>query len=522
MIRYAFLFMTVALGISCSELSRPTASPDYLRCPSAAAMGQSGDTGLAGADDSLFGSMTKSSAFNCTSNPSLCSTLGTNFTCDADQGCCREAPSGHCTKSTDCLSADKPVCNLAANICVPCSTGAAQAQGNQQCKDWATTTADPLNRTLCISGLCGECMTNSDCTRPSKNICNLTTNVCGGCIQNSDCPASNLCKRDPSLLATGDDVTHIGECAQATDIAFVDLSYIDCDSGDGSAAKPYCQVSAALGRRAKPPSYIILVGRGDADVHLYQPITVGTSGQRVAIMGPGRDTVPFTTAQAVLNGVTVTGGAQVTLRDLAVVNHQAQPAVQCNGSSTLYVNNVLITDSAQPPSGGIYASMCSKVSIEQTKIAYANGHGVYIVGGSDHRVVNNAIINSGSTAQPAGLRLASGAAGLFAYNTIANNRLGGVQCDSAVVVSDSIVLANGAGPQVSATCQPARIVSAGVTLDPTYMNATMAGDPKLISDPTNQCIDQGVPDANQTIKVDYFGSVRPQGKAYDIGFQEVR
>ena len=147
-----------------------------------------------------------------------------------------------------------------------------------------------------------------------------------------------------------------------------------------------------------------IAGLGDASVHLYQPITVGTSGQRVAILGPGRDVMPYTTAQAVINGVTVTNGAQVTLMNLAVTNHQSQPAVRCSGSSTLYMNNVLISDSAQPPQGGIYATLCSKVTIEKTKVSYAGGHGVYIVGGSGHRVINNAIINSGSAAEPAGMR----------------------------------------------------------------------------------------------------------------------
>ena len=90
------------------------------------------------------------------------------------------------------------------------------------------------------------------------------------------------------------------------------------------------------------------------------------------------------------------------------------------------------------------------------------------------------------------------------------------------VVTDSIVLANGAGTQVSSTCQQQRIVSSGITLDPSYTAATMAGDPKLISDPSNLCIDQGLVDANKTVKDDYFGSARPQGGGYDIGFQEVR
>ena len=80
-------------------------------------------------------------------------------------------------------------------------------------------------------------------------------------------------------------------------------------------------------------------------------------------------------------------------------------------------------------------------------------------------------------------------------------------------------MANGADPQVSANCPPMRVVTTGVTLDPSY---TTTGDPKLIADPSNLCIDKGMPDANKTIKDDYYGAARPQGNGYDIGFQEVR
>ncbi len=519
--RYAFLLMALALGISCADLTRPAISPQYLRCASPSATETMADTGLSGADQSLFGGMTRSSPYNCSSDPTICTQLGATFVCDKIQGCCQDEPPGFCRQSADCLNAEQPVCNVSTNQCVACATGAMQALGNQQCAEWVANRSDPLKRNLCINGLCAECLTNADCTRPGKGICNQMTNTCGGCTQNSDCPASNVCKRDQSLLSTGDDLTKIGECADPADVAYIDNSYFNCNVGDGTRLNPYCQVSAALAQ-AKPPSFIVVAGLGDASVHLYQPITVSTSGQRVAILGPGRDVAPYTTAQAVLNGVTVANGAQVTLMNLAVTNHQAQPAVKCSGSSTLYLNNVLISDSAQPPQGGIYATLCSKVTIEKTKVAYAGGYGVYIVGGSGHRVVNNAIINSGSAAEPAGMRLSGGATGLFAFNTIASNRLGGVLCDSIVPVTDSIVTANGAGAQVSATCQQQRIVTGGITLDPSYMAATMAGDPKLLADPSNQCIDQGMPDANKTIKDDYFGSARPQGNGYDIGFQEVR
>jgi hypothetical protein len=526
--RYAFLFLVFAQAGSCSGVTHPSGASEYLRCPSSMSMGTSPDTGLSGADSSLFGGQTMSSPYNCINDSTLCATLGANFVCDTNQGCCQEAPPvGFCSKSSDCMQNDKPVCNLTANICIACSTGNTQmqAQGNQQCQDWVTAHSDPLQRNLCVNGLCAECMSNTDCKRPGKTICDPTTNICGGCVKNSDCPTSNICKRDPSLLATGDDLTKIGDCADPSLVAYVNLGYQNCGTGDGSQAKPVCRITDAL---ALPtvPSYINVIGAGSNSVAFYTPVTVATSGQRLTLIGPGRD-VAYSTAQAVLESVTVSNGAQLTLIGLGVTNRHGSPAIQCDTSSSLYVNNVIISDDMMPtaPKGGIYANNCTIVSVEKTKIAHVAGYGISILGGSGHRVVNNAIIDGGAGAQTAGLRIGNGATGLFSFNTIASN-LGGVQCDSVATVTDSIVYSNGmsGSMQVTGSCMSARIVTQGIALNPSYTLASSPGDPTLEpnGDMAGQLIDQGQPDANKTIKDDYFGAARPAGNGYDIGFQEVR
>ena len=485
---------------------------DNLRCTVSSS---APDVPASGGDPALFGSLSKDNQFNCNKNPSICGSLGVNFTCNKVFGCCDDTPLGRCNKPTDCTTNDKPYCDLPNNICVPCSP--VPATGNQQCKDWAAAQVDPLSRNLCINGLCNECTVNADCKRPGKGFCNQNTNVCGGCTKNSDCSGSNICKLDESLLATGDTLSKIGECVLMTDVVFVDNNPVLCDNA-GAGGKPFCQISQAVG---SGKSYIKVAGNGAISANLYQPVTVSSSGQRVTIIGPGRDAMPYSTAQAVINGVTVASGAQVTLIGISVTNNSGAPAIQCNGSSSLFVQNVLISDTVITPKGGIYANGCTKVSVEKSKITGASGYGLLISGGSGHRVINNAIINGGSVAEPTGMRLSGGASGLFAFNTIANNRQGGILCDSAVAVSDSIVMVNGAGPEVSANCQQARIVTSGVTLDPSYMNV-MAGDPRVTADPGNVAIDKGAADVNKTVKDDYFGAPRPQGNGYDIGFQEVR
>lgn len=506
----AFLIMCLGLGVSCSDFTRP--SLESLRCPTGPAPA-SPNLPISSGDSSIFGSNTKNNEFNCITNPSICTSLGQNFSCDKNQGCCQEATLGRCNKSSDCDANDKPVCDLANNICVPCSS-MNLALGDQQCNAWSAAQVDPLNRSLCISGLCAECRTGNDCQRTGKKYCDQTDNICKGCTSHNQCtPGSAICKLDESLLATNDTLNNIGECVSTNDVVYVDKGYTGCATGDGTQSKPFCEINQAV---ATGKSYIILKGNGSAAVNIYQPATVD-SGKRIAIFGPGRDALAA--QQAVISGIMVSGGARVTLNGLAITNTAGQPAVQCGASATFYARNLQVSNLASP-GGGIYANGCTKVEIEKTKITGISGYGILIVGGSGHRVINNAIINGGSVAEPAGMRLSGGAAGLFAFNTIASNRQG-VVCDSPVAVTDSIVMDNGPDPQVSANCQPLRIVSSGVTLDPTYTNVT-PGDPKVISDPGNVCIDKGMPDANKTIKDDYYGAQRPQGNGYDIGFQEVR
>ena len=500
----------IGLSGSCDATS-PNA--ENLRCAISPAV-NTPDAPAGGGDNSLFGSLTRDNAFNCNKNPSICESLGANFSCKTELGCCEEADLGRCTRSANCRENTLPVCDLTNNICVACSA-------DSQCATWNKEQVDPLNRALCVSGHCAECRTNPDCVRPGKTFCDQTDNICKGCTSNSQCPGSNICKLDASLLATNDTLTNIGECVKATDVAFVNNNFAGCNSGDGTSGNPYCQITQALAA-PKPLSYISLKGTGGDAVHMYQAINVSTSGQRVVIIGPGRD-VPFTTQQAVINGVTVTGGAQVTLVGLSVTNNANQPAIQCNGSGILYAQSVLISNQLVKPTGGIYANMCAKATVEKTKITNTSGYGLYIVGGSGHRIVNNAIINNGSNPDLYGMRIAGNADGLFAFNTIANNILG-VMCDTPAVVSDSIVAQNLGGTPISG-CSPqsARNVTVAteVELDSGYKTG---GDPTLTTNTINDtcCINKGMPDSNMSIKDDYFSVGRPRGNAYDIGFQEAK
>ena len=302
----------------------------------------------------------------------------------------------------------------------------------------------------------------------------------------------------------------------SNDVVYVDNKYVNCSTGDGTQSKPFCELNPAV---TTGKSYIFLKGNGTAMVNAYQAVTVD-GGKRVAILGPGRDAL--STQQAVISGVTVTGGSRLTLNGLSVTNNTGQPAVQCNSSATIYVKNALVSNTYNS-GGGIYAAQCAKVEVERTKINAVAGNGIFLTGGSGHRIINNAITNGNRNStnfmEQYGIRISGNADGVFSFNTIANN-LQGILCDNSVAVTDSIVTANAGALQVSG-CQASRIVSTGVVLDPGY---TSGMDPILTSDPMNDtcCIDKGMPDVNRTIKEDYFGVPRPKGNGYDIGFHEAK
>lgn len=471
------------------------------------------DAPASGADPALFGSLSKDSNFNCNKNSAICASLGTNFFCNKAQGCCEEMKLGRCNVTPDCDMNDKPVCDTANNICVACSS-TNMALGDQQCGTWSSARVDPLNRSLCISGLCAECRTSNDCKRTGKTFCDQTDNICKGCTMHSQClPGSGICKLDSSLLATGDQLTNIGECVNTNDVVYVDRGYVNCSTGDGTSAKPFCELNQAV---ATGKSYINLKGNGTAMVNTYQSVTVD-SGKLVAVFGPGRD-VPAA-QQALISGVTVSGGARITINGVTVTHNTGQPAVQCNGSASLYVQSAQITN-AFLSGGGIYANQCTRVVVEKSRINNIAGNGIFITGGSGHRVVNNAIVdstrNSANTMETYGLRISGNADGLFAFNTIANN-LQGVQCDSSVAVTDSIIVSNGGGAQVGGNCQTPRTVvdASKVSLDASFFLTTNSLNDSC-------CVDKGLPDANMTIKDDYSSTKRPLGGGYDIGFHEAR
>lgn len=425
--------------------------------------------------------------------------------CNFQTNACQQS-TGTCAPDTGigCTQDTAPVCSSDSR-CIGCDT-TNSVTGDGQCLKWA---GDQKNqKKICLAGVCKECRTNSDCKEPGKAFCDQPRNTCVGCTDDTQCPVSNFCKKDDSSLATNDSNSNIGDCVSPDAVAYVNKNNGSCSDSAmdaGSSTKPFCQISKAISMSGK--SYI----RVQAGTE-YESIVVDQS-KRIVIYGPGK------TMSSVLSA-RVTAGARLTLQDIAVsaasVSPSTGPLIQCD-MAYLTVRRSLLTGRGASQ-GGILANQCPRVIVERTKFDQINGNGLFISGGSDHFVVNNAIIRSGtSTATPAdqaGLRIGQGVMNsTFAFNTLTRN-LDGVLCETTSAgITDSIVQQNLLMQMLGCTIM-ANVVTSGAMIDTTPGN-----DPVVTMDSANV---GNKATANARVKEDYFGNPRPAGGGYDIGFHEYR
>jgi hypothetical protein len=406
-----------------------------------------------------------------------------------------------------CRTESAPVCSSMGR-CVSCNS-MDPALGDRQCQTWAD---DQQNqKKVCLAGTCKECRDNSHCTPGS--VCDQRRNVCAQCATDADCASvgSRICRSDESVLGTGEPLTKIGECVADTDVAYVKnaASCNDTAAQAGTMAVPYCQIQAAID---KGKSYIrVLGGGGD-----YDPIQVmANSQQRVIIYGPGKD-------NAAIRSAAVANAARLTLQDIAIRQTEPLGAVRCDNDSRLTLRRISINGSGNA-FYGVRTENCSQVTIERVKVDRINGPGIWIIGGSEHRVVNNVIIRVGSIniGRRGGLYIGAGVSnGVFAFNTITNS-IGGVLCESNQWITDSIVQDNLPDPPVMG-CSTARVVTTGAML----MDSMSGADPRITGDSMTMpvVVDKGMqlPANVPPVTEDYYGNPRPAGGGLDIGFHEFR
>lgn len=387
-------------------------------------------------------------------------------------------------------------CTLAAN---PCAAGFV-------C-DAATRTCISPN---CTGASCTKCKASTECLDSAKPVCELPSGSCRPCAADSECD-SGLCRKAGDYPVTPP-ISGLmsGQCIPTSQVVHVNSGSTSCSDSagtPGTGAQPFCQLSAAL-VSAKP--YYKLAG----STVTYNGVT-STSGNFV-IVGPGRDASPPARidSSSINSGSVVFSGVQLRIKGGI---GGGTTAITCKGSSS----NLYVVDSVVSGTQGIDASQdCGQLTVNRSRIQGLRGG--LLIGGkgtvvTNYAITNSTVTNSGNSmflGETCGTKISAKASGLFLYNTLTAN-YEGLCCDGTQSVSDSIVAGNTF--QVSG-CITSRVVESAVDL-------ATGIEPKLLDTPNNAacCIDKGLnPSGGAMVPTDYFGTARPRGNGYDIGFHELK
>ena len=438
-----------------------------------------------------------------------------------------------CSGSASCLSPATPICD-STNLCRAC-TGSGD--------DTACVTHG-LGLVCKTSGLnqgrCTDCNTNSDCAAATP-ICN-PDGSCRKCSGASDC-ATGVC----DLRAGGTN----GQCAGAGDIVYVDVGAAGCGTGDGSAAKPYCQISDGvinLGGK----HFVKVAGSTTS----YDGFVKTSMTNRVAyISGPGRDAATPATITAPTGGMAdnaisfVPGNNAVDnlTFDGFIFQGTDGSVVYCDGnqgnvmtSATLTVRNSLIKGGLN----GARAIRCN-LTVTETIIQGPSALGATFEGSATWTLQNDIISGAGTAGVSIGN--ASTAGGVFRFNTVAFNgsgaNFGGVLCGVATTLESSIITQNAQspagtgsqfGPAASTNCSLSKVVTGTDSIgntgklsgDPVFRSTTAPYDLRLkvntnpdITTNTACCIDQ-VGASGTTPILDVERDPRPKGASFDVGADE--
>ena len=249
----------------------------------------------------------------------------------------------------------------------------------------------------------------------------------------------------------------------------------------------------------------------DRDVEIFGP---AGQGGRAQFQGGG-----------VTDAVVVSGSARVVISGVDIMFGKAGLICQGNGATGLTLHKSSVRNCSDI---GLLSSNCS-LEIDRVLIA-DNGNGALAIGGSQSYVVTSSyIVRNHSLALPA-IKLSSTASGTFRFNTVADNSsevAAGVECSSSgVTISDSIVFRNShLGSSQLQNCRLHNTAvgrgdsAVGIREDPMFI-AVGGIDYGLEGGMMNNscCIDR----SSSSLRTDYFGNLRPRGKASDIGAHEAR
>lgn len=361
-----------------------------------------------------------------------------------------------CLAMTDCKDASKPICSSLLT-CVACDTP-------ERCEalDAAKPACDP-------GGACRPCAKDSECAS-------------GLCIKADDCPQ----------VAPVSGLT-VGRCVPSANVERVTPSTI----------------AAAL---AGTKAYLVLAPGAYPALTLSRP---------VGLIGPGREGTATTTA--VIDSVLVNTTGAVTLSDLQLSN-STSTALTCR-QADLCVARARIDNTTASGGAAIDAwAECSSLTLERSWVRNANGSAV-IVGTAlsapknvRYRLVNDVVVQSGTSTVPYAILLGKTSEGVFAFNTLADNA-GTISCSGAAKLLQESVFLGPAGTTAPSGCTAGSDVVVNLTKPDDY--TLVSSFPKLVATSTkvtSSVLGKAIP-LSPALAFDYDGVAR--GPTPDRGALEL-
>lgn len=484
-------------------------------------------------------SCTSRNPARCCVTEAECAELGYPFPSRCEDGLACQATqcvAPTCSESSDCTDPAAPIC--AGNLCsacdrvgnVGCAPSAPVCNSLGDACEGCSTSDDCTafaDAPLCASsGACVQCISETDCGNPTP-ICDDST--CRACANDSEC-ASGACAED-------------GTCAAEADIAYVASNGSDagtctrmapCQSYEGALA----QTTASRFHIVFPPGeYIgpstISPNLVDRILHLHG---YGATFRLAAPAQADRRSALFVSSGSlVISGLAFAQAAPVSFPP-----YPANNVIRCSSGGSIKLEDVHILT----PYRAIHGVACAivvegssiatnlvfdrAITLEGGMLTVHRSHvgqgGLHVASGT-FSLTNNLFTTTGLTLD---------GNGAISFNTIADTTLpsGGaraVECSSSApdrpeLVNNIVWVPNGNTSSMIGGCRardniigPVGTPSSGgnINSDPSFVDRVGGNYHLKAGSPAIDKASTGTP-------VDYDGDARPQGVAFDYGFDEVR
>lgn len=411
-----------------------------------------------------------------------------------------------CTASTQCSMA-APYCSA--------ETCAATCGADTECPGFG----ESADEKFCVGGSCVTCrMDMNDCSGTSP-VCD--DGACRRCNLNSEC-ASGACASD-------------GSCVAETSIAYV--------SPTGSATSSCTKADPCgivRGLALSPPLQFIVLANGT-----YSQIATLTISGRRNLIGTGT-TRPILTRSVAGPIVSLALGADVTFEHIEFSGatngggggNTTGSGILCpDGSANNMGVTVRVKDGAfiNNQGAGIEARKCAVEVFNSTFNTNSQGLGVVDTNAKVERssftgnktalfldaglflVTNNFI-----TRNEEGIDLFANAGTIVEFNTIADNTVFGLRCQSfagATPFPNNLLARNMVNTPASTTCSYPNSITATTDIGPIKFKSPDAAPFDYHITAGSSAIDLG---AATSLTTDFDGETRPIGAAPDIGADELQ